>query len=155
VRGVHPRSRGAPFVGFVQEEGSPRRGGCTKERGHTCPRASPNISSLLQGGRIYKWVKAKASQSKGKQKAKEAKGLARKEGCTKANGTFIHGLAGTSTRDSKASKIGCYCTRFNSCNFACCIYALRSPNNNIYSKPVFPMGSFSRVMLTKNPFVVN
>jgi hypothetical protein len=59
----------------------------------------------------------------------------------KAKGAFIHGLVGTSTRDSKASKIGCYCTRFT-CNFPSCIYALRSPNIYIYSKLVFPVGVF-------------
>jgi hypothetical protein len=127
-----------------------QRGGHTKERGCTCPRASPIISSLLHVGRIYKWVKAKASQSKGKQQAKEAKGLVEKEGRSKAKGVFIHELAGTSTRDSKASNIGCYCYRFTCCNFACCIYALRYPNIYIYSKLVFPVGGFSRVMLTKN-----
>jgi hypothetical protein len=88
-----------------------------QREGATCPRASPNISRFLQGGHIYKWVKEKASQRKGKQQGKEAKGLARKEGHTKAKGIFIHGLAGTSTRDSKASKIGFYCTRFTCCIF--------------------------------------
>jgi hypothetical protein len=125
---VHGLEKGALREKGLSERGCTivgvwTRGGRTKERGHTCPRASPNISRILQGGRIYKWAKEKASQGKGKQQGKEAKGLARKEGHTKAMGAFIHGLAGTSTRDSKASKIGFYCTRFT-----CCIYALRSLN---------------------------
>jgi hypothetical protein len=74
VRGAHPRQRGT----FVEAW---TRGGCTKERGRTCPRTSPNITKFLQGGCIYKWAKEKASQGKGKAQGKEAKGLAREEGC--------------------------------------------------------------------------
>jgi hypothetical protein len=54
VREAHPRQRGASVGAWT-------RGGRTKERGHTCSRTSPNITRLLQGRRIYKWAKAKAS----------------------------------------------------------------------------------------------
>jgi hypothetical protein len=34
VRGAHPRSRGSPFVGFGQEEGTPKRGGAHVQELH-------------------------------------------------------------------------------------------------------------------------
>ena len=34
MRGAHPRSRGAPFVGFGQEEGAPKRGGAHVQELH-------------------------------------------------------------------------------------------------------------------------
>jgi hypothetical protein len=61
----------------LSEMGAPKEYGCTicgvwtigghtKAMGHIFPRASPNSSRFIQGGRIYKWVKAKTSQGKEK-----------------------------------------------------------------------------------------
>jgi hypothetical protein len=116
------------------ERGAPKAKGLfcwsLNKRGCTCPKASPNITKFLQGGASTSG--AKASQGKGKAEGKEAKGLAREEGRTKAKGAFVQGLAGTSIRHSKASKFGCYCTRFTCICFPYCTHALRSPNIYIY-----------------------
>jgi hypothetical protein len=111
---------------LVQEEGAPKRGGALVQRLHQ------TSQGFFKGGAFYKWVKAKSTQGKGKGQRKEARGLAKEEGRTKAKGAFVQGLAGTSTRNSKASKVGLLLYQVHLYLFPCCTHALRSPNIYIY-----------------------
>jgi hypothetical protein len=118
----------------------------------------------LRGGTFYKGKEKESkglkAQGKGKVKVrgkergpKVSKGRRGKErGPKVSKGRRVpcfKRLAGTSSRDFKASKKGFYYTRFTCKCFPCCIFSLR-PSIYIYSKLVFPMGGFSRVMLTKS-----
>jgi hypothetical protein len=148
--------------------------GCTRWKKDLCERGAPKAKGRLcwsldkrrahqrEGAHMSKnFTKhhkvssrgAHLQVGKGRAQRKYAKVLARKEGRTKAKGTFVQGLACTSSRDSKASEFGCYCTRFSYICFPYCTHALSCPNNTSISKLVLLGGVLSRVMLTKNTCV--
>jgi hypothetical protein len=66
VRGAHPRQRGRIVGAWT-------RGGRTKERGRTCPRASPNITRFLQGGASTSGQRQRHLKAKAKGKGKRLK----------------------------------------------------------------------------------
>jgi hypothetical protein len=98
---------------------------------------------------------------KGKAKARQRhqdkdKGKQRKKGTPRQGAPYFTRLVGRSSRKSKASESGFYCTRFTCICFLCCTFCFEA--FYIYLLQTgFPHGGggggVSRVMLTKNIFV--
>jgi hypothetical protein len=89
------------------------------------------------------------SKEKVKAQGKRSKGYKSKRGAPRQSAPCFKRLAGTSSRDSKASKKGCYCTRFTCICFPCCTFCFEAFYIHLLQTG-FPHGGFSRVMLTKN-----
>ena len=77
---------------------------------------------------------SRKGKDKGKHKERGPRDQQEKNGAPRQRAPYFNGLAGTSSRDSKASKIGFYCTKFTCLCFPCCkfffelLYIHLSPN---------------------------
>jgi hypothetical protein len=89
--------------------------------------------AFLRGGGYYKG-KAKAKQEvKGQARAKakqrhqdKDKGKQRKKGTPRQGAPYFTRLVGRSSRNSKASESGFYCTRFTCICFLCCTFCFEA-----------------------------
>jgi hypothetical protein len=81
----------------------------------------------------FKWVKEKVKAShesrqrlKGKGTKEKDKGKQRKKGTPRQGAPYFKRLAGRSSRNSKASEKGFYCTRFTCICFPCCTFCFEA-----------------------------
>jgi hypothetical protein len=85
-------------------------------------------------------VKAKGQRQRHQDKDKASK---RKKGSPRQGAPYFTRLVGRSSRNSKASESGCYCTRFTCICFLCCTFFFEA--FYIYLLQTgFPMGVFFR-----------
>jgi hypothetical protein len=102
---------------FLHEEGAHLRRGVHHHLG----------GGFLERRRLLQWARQRQGKFKGQARAKSRqrhqdkdKGKQRKKGTLRQGVPYFTRLVGRSSRNSKASESGCYCTKFTCICFICC-----------------------------------